>query len=253
MKYFFRALRAEILKTKRTLALWMIVLAPLALAFMGFAVFAHNLQYATEPVSEAWISISQNILILWTLLMLPLFVTLETGLLNNLEHGQKNWKLLYTLPIPRWAIYTAKLIVSLGVIGISMLVLVGFIFIDGKLLMLIYPGVGFEAPVPIWTILKYTGLTYLSSWLIIAIHHWVSSHWSSFVFAMGFGIVATIATVLVIESEDFGPYYPWTLPSVVEQGLVNGGIALTPLLIGLIGGLVVSIIGCWEVTRRDVL
>lgn len=36
-----------------------------------------------------WIRLISNSMVLWGLLMLPLFITLETGLLNALEHGNK--------------------------------------------------------------------------------------------------------------------------------------------------------------------
>jgi uncharacterized membrane protein len=50
-----------------------------------------------RPNTDAWLSLTQNSLILWALLMLPLFVTLETGLLNAQEHGNKMMLLVLAL------------------------------------------------------------------------------------------------------------------------------------------------------------
>ena len=132
-------------------------------------------------------------------------------MLSALEHNNKTWKQLYALPLPRWAVYAAKQFVSMGLIGLSMIFLLAMIVGIGLLLNRFRPTLGFAAPIPWPTIIQAYLLTYLASWLIISLHLWVSAHWPSFVAAMGVGIVATVAGVLVIES-DWARVYPWTLP-----------------------------------------
>jgi len=247
-----RALSAEVLKTKRTLTLGLAFLAPLAVAFLEFVMHMQMGERAMKPGAEAWISLSQHSLILWTLLMLPLFVTLETGLLSALEHNNKTWKQLYALPLPRWAIYAAKQFVSMGLIGLSMIFLFAMIVGIGLLLNRFRPTLGFAAPIPWPTIVQAYLLTYLASWLIISLHLWVSAHWPSFVVAMGVGIVATVAGVLVIES-DWARVYPWTLPGLVAINFMEGDAVTAELALGIVGGIVAALAAGWEVTRHDVL
>ncbi len=247
-----RALSAEVLKTKRTLTLGLAFLAPLAVAFLEFVMHMQMGERAMQPGVEAWISLSQHSLILWTLLMLPLFVTLETGLLSALEHNNKTWKQLYALPLPRRMIYAAKQIVGIGLIGLSMAVMVAMIAGVGLLLSVFKPTLGFSDPIPWPRIIQIYLLTYLASWLIIALHLWVSTRWSSFVVAMGVGIVATVAGVMVINT-DWAKFYPWTLPFMVSVGFVEGEAIGAQLAIGTLGGIVIALVGGWEVTRRDVL
>ena len=247
-----RALSAEVLKTKRTLTLGLAFLAPLAVAFLEFVMHMQMGERAMKPGAEAWISLSQHSLILWTLLMLPLFVTLETGLLSALEHNNKTWKQLYALPLPRWVVYAAKQLTGMGLIGLSMIVMVTMIVGVGLLLNLFRPTLGFAAPIPWPTIIQTYLLTYLASWLIISLHLWVSAHWSSFIVAMGAGIVTTVAGVTVINS-DWAKYYPWTLPFMVSVGFVEGEVIGAQLALGIIGGIVVALAGGWDVIRRDVL
>ena len=49
-----------------------------------------------------------NVLNLWAILALPLFITLETALLAQTEHSEKHWKHLFALAVPRWVYYAAK-------------------------------------------------------------------------------------------------------------------------------------------------
>ncbi len=98
--------------------------------------------------SDHWEGLVQNGHVLWSLLMLPLFITLQMGLLANVEHTNKAWKLLYAQPLPRWSVYAAKQLISLGLIALSMVVLVGVFFVSGKLVQAHQPVVRVLQAVP---------------------------------------------------------------------------------------------------------
>ncbi len=248
----WRALSAEILKTKRTLTLALTFLAPLAIAFLALAV---NLQYGDQgvrPGENPWHNLFQNSMILWGLLMLPLYVTLETGLLTALEHNNKTWKQLYALPLPRWSVYAAKQLMALGLIGLSTVMLGVLVTGVGLLLTLIRPDLGYTAPIPWETILQVLALTFLAAWLIISLHLWIAARWSSFIVAMGAGIVATVAGVIVVNS-DWAGFYPWTLPGQVSIGFMQGEAVGLQVVLGTLGGIVVALVGGWDVIRQDVL
>ena len=89
---------------------------------------------------------------------------------------------------------------------------------------------------------------------MITIHTWVSLRWQSFTVASAVGIIATVVGFIVINSEEFSGYFPWSLPLRAAGPLVMD-VAEAPLAlpIGLVGGVVVSLLACWHVTRRDVL
>ena len=108
MTYLLRALSAEILKTKRTLAFWMTLVTPAVVCILQLLMLlCWTGQYGAE-LGDAWIASSQNTYALWAILALPLFITLETALLAQTEHSEKHWKHLFAQPIPRWAAYAAK-------------------------------------------------------------------------------------------------------------------------------------------------
>lgn len=197
-------------------------------------------------------SLMLNSLLLWDLLMVPLFVTLQTALLGGLEHSSKNWKHLFALPVSRRAIYGAKQLVALALIGLSTPVLWACVMGAGLLLRLVKPGIGFERAVPVWSIIQFALLSYVCSWLIIAIHTWIAMRWPSFVVAMGVGVALTIVAVIVLQSK-YNVYYPWTLPAVVtRQAIVDGQLNYLALVCASLGGIVAAVLGALEFTRRDV-
>jgi len=247
------ALSAETLKTKRTLALRLAFVAPLLVVFLEFLIFWQHGAKAGRSGRGIWVSFMQNSLVLWQLLMVPLFVTLQTALLAGLEHSNKNWKHLFALPVSRQAIYSAKQLVALALIGISTHVLWVAVIAAGLVLRLLMPGIGFEAPVPAWRILQFALLSYVCSWLIIAIHTWVAMRSSSFVMAMGVGVAVTIVAVIALQSE-YNVYYPWTLPAVVTRGAIVGGqLNYLALGCGALGGIALPILAGLEFSRRDVI
>ena len=124
--------------------------------------------------------------------------------------------------------------------------------LSGLGLRLIVPGLGFEDPVPWLETLKWIGLAYLASWLIIAIHTWVSLRWHSFVVATAVGIGAMVVGVVLFQS-DWGLWYPWTLPGLVAYDVAEGLAPVSGLLLGSLGGLVVANQGGLNIVHRDVL
>lgn len=245
------ALRAEILKSKRSLALWMALLAPLAIEALDFVLYFQR-GYIRTDVENAWLWLGQSTLSYWSLLMLPLFIALETALLSNVEHANEGWKHLFALPTPRAATYAAKQILGMALSGFSTCSLLGFTLINGLLLRALRPGIGLDSPIPWGKLVTSALLVFLGSWLLISLHTWVAVRWKSFVVAMGIGIAMTVAGMVVVNWR-WGRFYPWAMPGMMANQYMNGTTPVPELLLGSLGGLLVAIAGGWEFTRRDVL
>ncbi|MBN1875483.1 MAG: ABC transporter permease [Anaerolineae bacterium] len=264
MTYLIRALHAEILKTRHTLAFWLTLIAPAVIVTLLMLTMLANLDLYYNRASEydAWFEYGGQILLLWGLLMLPLFVTLETALVGQLEHNGNQWTHIFALPIPRGVVYAAKQLSGTVLIGLSIINLVGLLIISGVSMRFLAPGLGFEAAIP-WLEFTKFGLTmFLGAGLIITIHTWVAQRWSSFVIASGVGIAMTIVGVIVIQS-DYANFYPWTLPIIVASGFasesmrgLNGfteGLPFIELAFGCLGGVIAALIGGRNFIRQDVL
>jgi len=247
-----RALSAEALKLKGTLALWMCLIAPAVVAVLYvLQIWATKLpvpKVAPDPL-QAWQMYSQSVMGLWAFLMLPLFVTLEAALLAGLEHGERQWKHLLALPLPRGAHYLAKLVALATLVALGFLALAALIPLGGAALMLLKPGFGVAGPPPMLFVLKGLGACYLASLLMIAIQCWVAVRWSSFTVAVSVGMSATVMGFLIGQSAKFGHWYPWSMPVQVLAG--EGRWLEFVMVAGVAGGLAMAIASVLDFRRRE--
>jgi hypothetical protein len=252
MTMLLRALRAELIKVRRTLALVMIILAPLAVDGLLTLVL---LRYQGSN-TDGWQLVTGNMLFAWNALMMPLFVTLESALLGSLDHNASGWKHLFALPIPRWTVYMAKQIITLVAIAASSVILCLGLWLTGTGMQALHlkPNLNFDAPFPWANMLEAVALGYLAAWLIIAIHTFIAMRWPSFVITIGIGMAAVMAGVFGVNNQDLAYLYPWTLPAVaVRQFFGKDSMIATPtLLYSVVGAVAIMIAGCWYFSRRNV-
>lgn len=241
-----RALQAELLKLKRTLAFRVIFVLPFFVALLQFFVIWRTKKFAAG--FDLWQTHPTNSFQIWAIFMMPLLITLETALLNGIEHSDKQWKHLFALPVPRSSIYLSKFIVSSGLIFTSTMVLALLTVIVGVVAVSLKPELAaITGPVPYFTIAKQATLVWLAGWLITAIQTWISMRWASFAIALGAGIGGTFFA-LFAASASLGKYYPWLLP----MNVFLEGRFTTALVLGIGGGVVAALLGCFEFVRRDV-
>jgi hypothetical protein len=245
MIFLFRALNAELLKLKRTLAFRVIFLLPVLVAVLQFFIVWRTKKFA--PNFDLWQTITNSSLQIWAVFMLPLLVTLETALLNGIEHSDNQWKHMFALPVPRSALYLAKLLVAQALILISTAALSVLIAIVGVSAKYIRPELANAGQVPVGQLVKYTLLIWLAAWFIISIHTWISVRWSGFPIPLGAGIGGTFFA-LFAASAAVGKYYPWLLP----MNLFIDGRFASAIVIGISGGVIAALIGCYDFARRDV-
>jgi len=259
MTALVRALNAERLKMKRSLAWWLVALGPLAVtAIVTLMYLQRPTNMSDTYVDNPWMSLATNGLSIWSALFVLLFIPLQTALLGNLEHRSEGWKQIFALPNPRWATYIAKQMIVLAMIAVSTLILLASAL--GAALLLgaanLLPDQNFSAPIDVFVLLRAGFLGFVSAWLIIALHTWIALRWRSFAVASVVGIVATMGAIFAFNS-DSGWYFPWAMPGLVNFAALGDGTGAStlPLIltVSIVGALVVTLFGAWDVTRRDVL
>lgn len=251
-----RALSAETLKMKRTIALKMVVLAPVSVVlltlFMASQAPFSTLHRAT-PI-DAWRALSRVNLQFWGILMLPMYVTLQTALIAGLDHADNQWKALFVRPVPRWTVYVAKLAVVMAMVLASAVILVAGILAEGKLLHWYNAELGFGA-IPYSLIVRETAEMTGLAFLFLTIQHWVSLRWRSFSVAIGFGSVALVTSfAMALAAGQYGAwpqYFPWCLPMLVIARQPQQNIPMV-LWICCIVGIVTTAAGCIDFCKREI-
>lgn len=249
LRSFAGALSAESLKLRRTLALRMTLVTPAVVVVLCVL----QLGLAEANVSQgdperAWRAFAGASFALWAFLMMPLFVTLEAALLAGIEHGDRQWKHLLALPVPRSAHYLAKWTALAALLFGTALIFTGLIAIGGWALMHIRPEVGLGGWPPwLWLLRRCTGMV-VAALFMAAIQLWVSIRWSSFTIAVAAGMSATVAGFLIGQSR-WGHWYPWTMP--VQLAIRDGQHAAFAITASALGTAVVLAFSLWEFSRRE--
>ncbi len=248
MRMFLRVLSTECLKLKRTLALWMVLVAPLVIILLQFAVGYKRAPSFTGDGKDAWAPMVRQTVEIWTLLMMPMFVTLETSLLAGLENTGRNWKSLLALPAPRWTVYVSKLVVTIAMLWSAHAILIAGTIGSGTLLHTLYPSINLGR-MPLAPFVIPMAKVSLAALLGVVIQHWVSLRWQSYPAAMGFGICAMILGVFSVQSAEFGPWFPWSLPIHAVIANAKGG---DHTVLASVGALIAGGVGCWEFVKREI-
>ncbi len=250
MTYFLRALSVEHLKLKRTLTVWMVLVAPFVVNLMYFLTFLDYGETHHEYDPEAWLSYMRSVLSMWSVLMLPLLITLQSALLGNSEHANQQWKHLFALPLPRWSYFAAKWVLLFELILVSSLLNMGMSLVGGWGTGQVYTTMGLTLDAIPWAgLFIMNGKAFLAALLMLSIHTWISLRWQNIIVSIGSGMVAVVVSLFVMRSDTWAPIYPWTLPFSsfsMENGLLGQIMA-----IALIGGSLFALFGAWEFTRRE--
>jgi hypothetical protein len=260
LRDLLRATRVEVLKLRRTLALLAAILVPLVVIGMTTVVtVSRDPGSLTGGRTSPWDLLMVNfVMFLWCIVALGPFVALESALLAGLEHRENAWKHLFALPISRWSVYVAKLLVAAGLVVLSTIVLDLGVVAEGLLLATIRPDLGINLPIPWESPLQRSAQFTAASLLVLAIQSWVATRWRSFPLAAGLGIAGSVSgLVLSVSGRTAGVarFFPWSLPYIAlarPDSPVRPDFQATALLLGLVGGFVVAVLTCWDLARQDV-
>lgn len=242
------ALYAETLKLKRTLALRMIMVAPVLVALLGLLIQSVTVVRGRGNLAATlWESHMRSSLTLWAVFLMPLLISLETALLCGIEHGERQWKHIFALPMPRYAIYCAKFFVAQALLLLSTFAMCLLIVLSGWLLMLWRPALVMAGSPPFWSIVIYALQSWLAAGMILSINLWVAMRWPSFTVPLAVGIAGTFFA-LFAESAEAAKYYPWLLPL---NALSGGDRLMIALTMGIGGGLLLAVLGGIDFVRRE--
>ncbi len=200
----FDLIYLELLKTKRSLALLMMLLSPLAVVIVNLMLFFHS---DGELVAEkGWAVFWAINYSMWGYFMLPLYIALITALLNGIEHKVGGWRLMLSLPVTQWSLFLAKAILAwIYILGASFILFLMILLSIVGLNAMGYEGEGmfnFEFSAKL-------GYSLFACVAILIIQHIVSWRWTNIVAPLALGVIATMSIVQASSSK-FWKYDPWT-------------------------------------------
>jgi len=248
-----RVLLTEFMKIRRTLALAMIVIAPIVIVMLHLMIGLFGPAQAARTTSF-WPVMCRQSVGIWTVLMMPLFLTLETSLLAGVEHADKNWKSILALPAPRWTVYISKLIVATAMLWMAHTVLVTGTLASGWILSVARPTLKIDA-MPLDVLVSPMLRVSIAALCATTIQHWVSLRWQSFTAAMGFGMCAMIVGFIAANSSDYGPWVPWSMSMFaikVTNAANTADTSMQVVFAALAGATLVATLGAFEFSRREI-
>ncbi|MDB4924343.1 ABC transporter permease [Mucilaginibacter sp.] len=222
MKGFILSLQSEFYKSRKTLGFWAAILLPLILTLLVFIGFYVKSEKMTNmPGVLLWMRFSGAILGIMGSLLLPMFVIFVAYSVNSVEHKADTWKTLFSLPIAKWSVYSAKYLYALFLVILSLGLFAFFTIGFGNLLGLLKPELKFsEYHMEVMLLQVYFKL-FLSALGILSIQFLLSLLWADFLKPMGIGFVCTIAGVIMATANwEYDFWFPYASPMMALKTMM---------------------------------
>mgnify|MGYP000935699025 CR=1 FL=1 len=194
-----------------------------------------------------WFITILSINLVYALLFLPLITGVLAGLICRYEHQAGGWKQLLALPVTRGKVFFAKYALLMLIVLFIQLLYLGVVYLIGM-------QKGYTEPFPIEIFWKSILGGWVATLPLVALQLWMSIMMKSFAAPFAVNVVFTIPSILAINSERFGPYYPWAQPfSMMYIGGKTGDVFFVPweqLLIVVGGSFVLFLLGGYIYFQR---
>lgn len=235
-------LMVELLKLRRSLALLLAVVAPgLIAVFLTLSALRAD---EARPW-EMWMMQGAGI---WAFFMLPMSVTALTALMAHMEHGPQSWSHLRALPVPRWRLYAAKAVATLGLIGLMSAAALILPWAGLELATRLKPAIVPTGALDVGAMALMMAKVFAAGVLLVAVQLWAALRFQSFVPGLTLGIGGTFFAVVATSAKE-GVFLPWQMPvNVFASDPARAQLALT---LGGVGGLVALALAIAHLARRD--
>ncbi|WP_395627232.1 ABC transporter permease [Daejeonella sp.] len=220
MQGFILSLSSEFYKTRKTLAFLSAILLPLILCLLvsvGF--YNHAEKMANYSAEMQWMRFSMAFIGVMGSLLLPLIIIFQSFSINNIEHRAEMWKSLFTLPISKWSIYSAKFVYALLLNALCLSLFATLILLSGIILDLLKPELKFNEFNFSAILYKLHLKLFLASTGILAIQFLFSLLWADFLKPMGIGLILTVFGII---TANLGWKYAFTIPYTHPMLTING-------------------------------
>ncbi|WP_040979559.1 ABC transporter permease [Oceanobacillus jeddahense] len=190
---------SEWYKLRKSKVLLLLLVAPLIGLLIGL-----SSSFTIEGMNE-WYEKLIGMNPTYAILFLPLISGVLASVICRYEHQEGGWKQLLALPVTRGKVFLSKYLLLLFLMFGMQLLYLFSIYLVGMI-------EGITDPFPMDIVWKSIVGGWLATFPLIALQLWVSIAFKSFAAPFTINVIFTLPTILVINSERFGPYYPWGQP-----------------------------------------
>lgn len=220
-----QVLITELMRLRRSLALWLVVAAPTSLAALSFLILLDR----EKPVP--WQIYADGTVAIWAYLMLPMAVTALSVLLAQIEQAARGWDHLLALPGWRGRFFAAKAaVLVLLTAAMSVLLVVGTT-LAGVAANGLRGGAVLTGDAPFAHLAGLVARMWAAGSLMALIQLWVALRVRSFVPPLVLGIGGTLIGVVTASAKQ-GIYVPWLLAVNMLSTPDRAATAMTVSLLG---------------------
>ncbi|MCX2433116.1 ABC transporter permease [Pedobacter sp. GR22-10] len=264
MRTLYISLISEFYKSRKTLAFWAAILLPViicGLITFGFYSSSERIIAFHYPPMILWANYSGAALGVMGFLIMPFYVIFMAFSVNNIEHKNDTWKMLFAQPLNKFSIYAAKYLYAVFMIFICLLLFASLTFAFGHLLQVLVPKYNFSQYNPLHILINSYAKLFLSSLGILSLQFIMSLFWSDFLKPMGIGFIGAIMGIIIVNvGWKYAYFIPYSLPTLALRiTKVNKGanplefpVFTQEIWTSLIYAAILFIVGYFIVTRKSI-
>jgi len=214
--YFILNTRAELLKVRRSNALWFTLIGAGFIPFVNFIkLISRPEMFMPKMTDDFWtVFINDNWAVVASFL-LPVYVVLVISLVTQIEYGNNTWKQVYATPRSYADIFFTKfLVVNFLIIACFGLFTILIVVAGYAAYMINYDYQFPSTQVPWVYLLTLMRKMYVSILGIMAIQYWISVRIKNFITPIGIGVALIIVGFMIRQWEHIA-YYPYMHPLLV--------------------------------------
>lgn len=238
---------AELLKYRHSFVLGIAVGFPLVFVALQILDFGLRKSHYLYYDRWTWYWFSESGRATWGILVLPILVAVFSALTCWMENEQDNWKLILVQPLAKTDVYVAKLLISLGLVGVAQSILAIGTLVSGVVL-------GFPGEIPMARVLMFNLAGIVAAFPILTLQLWISTRFQSFFAPIGIAIAGNYLGFLELGSrvQLLGLYNPWTFTTVILGANRQESLDVSYLAVGLLLGGVFVLTGMLDFSRREI-
>lgn len=244
--------KTEILKIKNNFILWLITAAAFLVPLLTTLDFIEHAKEVMDAQMNPWPDFWKEAIKGFTVFSGPLIIIMVTSMYINIEHKYHAWKYLLTLPQKKSTIYFNKLGMNLLLLSLLYGLFLLCFFLDGILLGLVYPRMGFLHHLPDFRFIFHMALRTLIAFLgILAIHFWLSIRVKNVFINIGVGLFGICVAIMLYRKMEKSIYYPYIdgLLTVFYKYPQQGFLAKNEIYSGCVF-LFISCLSYFDFTRK---